>query len=135
MIWTDKTFYLIICSGFLVYIVWGLLTGFMWELIDKLDPRRSEREGIKRQTEALTVSIADTEKHRDEIQARITTLEKEVQGLRASFSTFHQLVRAFLSGWLTYITQAFGTPGEAERRAEQARKVADETVGFLVGGN
>lgn len=133
MIWTDMTFYLIMCSGFLVYVVWGLLTGFMWELIDVLDPRRSEKEGIKRQSEALTAAITDTEKHRDEIQVRITTLEKEVQGLRASFSMFHQLVRAFLSGWLKYITQAFGTPGEAERRAEEARKVADETVGFLVG--
>lgn len=114
MAFTDVRFWVVIFCGFLAYIIWGLLFGFVMESYNKLDLNKVERQSLEKQLERLNKQEQEEFQKQAAINSRIHAIEGNIAALEASKSSVKRYditailleLNNFFSGWLHYMNGA-----------------------------
>jgi len=126
----DMTFYLILFAGFIVYVVWGLLTSAWMQQLDALRPG-GHAVGIK----DLERDLAEHSSKRTSLLTERTAIENSLQALSGAFDHFRAMAHGVLLGFQQTITTYWGSePHEHEMRSAAAQKTHDDTVKALLNG-
>lgn len=108
---SDVRFWLIIFSGFVVYVIWGLVFNFVMDAYYKLD---KVGVTIRNYEDRISASKAQC----NSIKAEIQNLKNEIAGLEADINQknveldqnviivneIHLAINDFVTGWLSYMT-------------------------------
>ncbi|MBR1630689.1 MAG: hypothetical protein IJ680_02420 [Paludibacteraceae bacterium] len=124
---TSGNFWMVICCGFLAYLIWGLLFGFVMENIENLDLNKVERKALKRQIAELEQQNMENRQKQIEQQGQIKQTEGEIKKLQKQQIDYvrydtHQILlelNQFLSGWQNYMSVAGRTDAERKRIQEK----------------
>lgn len=124
---TSGDFWTVICCGFLAYLIWGLLFGFVMENIENLDLNKVERKALKRQIAELEQQNMENRQKQIEQQGQIKQTEGEIKKLQKQQIDYvrydtHQILlelNQFLSGWQNYMSVAGRTDAERKRIQEK----------------
>lgn len=105
-------FWLVIFSGFVVYIIWGILYSFVLESHEKMDvvkqeikKRRIDIEGLEKINEVLAKKIADINIDILECNKKIKESKNFIDGntIRMNWNRLYSSLREFANGWARYI--------------------------------
>ena len=114
MAFVDVRFWVVIFCGFLAYIIWGLLFGFVMESYNKLDLNKVERKSLEKQLDRLNAQQQEEARNQASINGRIHAIEGNIATLEASKSSIKRYditailleLNNFFSGWLHYMNGA-----------------------------
>lgn len=114
MAFGDVRFWVVIFCGFLAYIIWGLLFGFVMDSYNKLDLNKVERLSLENQLEKLAKQEQEEFQKQAAINRTIHTIEGNIAALEASKSSVKRYditailleLNNFFSGWLHYMNAA-----------------------------
>lgn len=114
MAFVDVHFWVVIFCGFLAYIIWGLLFGFVMDSYNKLDLNKVERQSLEKQLERLNKQEQAESQNQAAINSNIHTIEGKIAALEASKSNVKRYdvtailleLNNFFSGWLHYMNGA-----------------------------
>lgn len=120
MAFTDARFWIVIFCGFLAYIIWGLLFGFVMDSYNKLDLNKVEMEGLRKQTERLNQQKQDAENALTSQNAKIAQLKSDIAAQQTritnaamyDYTTIKLELNNFFSGWQIYMNNASKSPAE-----------------------
>jgi hypothetical protein len=156
MVLPEISFYIIICAGFLVYILWGIILSYSLEEADKLQPAKMainvRKEKIRQKKEAIEQDeikyknfIGSVRKEIEEFQDEITnqknkinnnitaieTKNKKIETINNTIEVPHseiiKKVKTFTVGWTNYINSAF--VGEDKTKLiNQSQEVIDSFI-------
>jgi hypothetical protein len=131
MAFSEMTFYLVLASGFLVYLVWGLLTSALVDLGDKLfrEANHAMSEELGQMREAHDGLL---QKERD-LGKEIEKRESEIHQHKAQLALFERMAQGFLKGWINFICLQHSSDAPlAERLADDAKNLANQVVAGLL---
>lgn len=128
---TNIKFWLIICAGFLVYIVWGSVFNFIMEAYDKLNKVKVAIREKKSKINSIEKGIEISEKRKykneykiSENKTRIKKLEEKIKSITYSREEFETRYNEFLSGWIEYLnSNRFD-----ESKVKKAREMGDHFI-------
>lgn len=114
MAFTDARFWIVIFCGFLAYIIWGLLFGFVMDSYNHLDLNKVEKESLKKQLNKLQVqeqeektALANQKEAIAKIKGDITTLEaRKTRVTVHDYTAILLELNHFFAGWLQYMNGA-----------------------------
>jgi len=114
MAFVDVQFWIVICCGFLAYIIWGILFSFVMDNYNKLDLNKVERQNLNTQLASLNKQAQNESNNLAFIKSQILTIEGNIATLEASKSSVRRYdtttilleLNNFFSGWLHYMTAA-----------------------------
>ncbi len=107
-------FWMVICCGFLAYMIWGLLFGFVMESFKQLDLNKVEQNNLLNRLSQLKQNLQSSSDKIGLIKGNIASLQNEIDGLNTKlrqtgiidFNTVRLEVNNFFSGWLQYLNAA-----------------------------
>ncbi len=127
-------FWLIIFSGFIVYVVWGILFGHLMNIYDTLDPVRVRIKEIKEKIKESNRKCNDLTKSNNSLvlgnrdyEGRITQLGLSKNNYKFNPNDVILEINNFFNGWSAWLSQA-GVPQD-QIKAQCARK--DEFIAKL----
>lgn len=114
MAFSDPSFWIVICCGFLAYIIWGLMFGFVMSSYNKLDLNKVEKDKLQHELEMFNHQLDDEKQNLANIKNRILALKSQVENLENNASKIVQYdmtqlkleLNHFMTGWLAYLTGA-----------------------------
>ena len=120
MAFMDVHFWVVIFCGFLAYVIWGLLFGFVMDSYNKLDLNKVERVKLEKQLSKQYRYEKIEEEKNAEIINKITAIEGRIAALETETSTLKRYdttailleLNNFFSGWLHYMNAAAKTSNE-----------------------
>lgn len=122
----DVNFWLIIFAGFVVYIVWGMVLGFVSDGYKNFDTVRAaiySRKGkvneLKNDIGMLKVEITDFKNDILEIDGEIKNLDSAMGSTPFNRKEFEKIVNEFAAGWMRYLANS----KEPESRLREAEQV------------
>lgn len=156
MVLPEISFYIIICAGFLVYILWGIILSYSLEEADNLQPAkmamnvrkekiRQKKEEIEHDEVKYKNFIGSVKKEIEELQDEITnqknkinnnitaieTKTKKIETIKNTIEVPHseiiKKVKTFTVGWTNYINSAF-VGAEKARLIDQSQEVIDSFI-------
>lgn len=139
MAFSEMEFYLILASGFLVYLVWGFLTAALIDGANKLFPKsnrkwlaesleenRTALEALRQKSSAADSRIEQWEREKTEEQGKLMLVNQAEQEFHA---VCNKMVHGFLKGWINYICLVHAhEPEKAEEASSQARTIAERVM-------
>ncbi|MBR3479874.1 MAG: hypothetical protein IKH32_04105 [Prevotella sp.] len=75
----DPRFWVIICLGFVSYLIWGITFGYFVKALDQLDLNQIQREKINSDIVLLKERAEETRKEQNTIENRIANLKADIQ--------------------------------------------------------
>lgn len=133
-VFTSPEFYLIILSGFAVYLLWGYLLGY---IIKQNEMRKPFKVAIKRRMlriETLEKEIAEDTAKMDVLAKAVTEHETEIKRLERllkdfiyfNYEHFCECVNSFAVGWCEYLANASLSDGQVQ--IQQVRDYVHTTI-------
>ncbi len=146
----DVNFWSVILAGFVVYLVWTFVLGFlMREMRGRASRRRTVHER-RRRIEDVQAEIRQHQARReDEIRRKerelqdnrveIARLQTQADGRVVRWPIVEDRIETFVRGWLDYVIGVTDSPAEQKAKVEEVRAAvdaykADILRGFGVGG-
>lgn len=127
-------FWLIIFSGFVSYVIWGLVFDFVMESHAKLNVVRvkiSEKEAeIRRKKKQCNEYKDDIEKIESEIKTKdieIREKENELENVVYPVNILVDCLNSYLAGWINFLAGV----GKAKNEQEQIRLTGQNTIGEI----
>lgn len=106
----DTDFWIIIFSGFVVYIIWGLVFNFVMNEYYKLDQVKVTIEELenkikdyKSTCKSLKSEMSDIESHISSNEAKIKELSNSILGVVFTIHDVKLEINNFVTGWLSYM--------------------------------
>lgn len=120
---SDARFWIVIFCGFLAYIIWGLLFGFVMESYNNLDMNKVEKDNLKRQLEkyqrqlqAEEMDITAQTAKIAQIKSNIAALEtRKSNAVRHDYGAIILELNHFFAGWSGYMNGIAKGYDELER--------------------
>lgn len=121
LIWRDSSFYLVIFSGFVVYVIWGVLLHFVMEEYKKRNPVRLavwvRKQQIKEQEKNIDQIEKELEERRRIHLKQKSIIERKIDSNKIEMAKLAKLMNfkfvpweeiekrldAFTIGWLNYL--------------------------------
>lgn len=135
MVWTQVPFYIIIAAGFAVYIIWGLVLGFVLREKEKLSPRRVRLRECHSRIRFLKKEIATLRNHLKQLENDIITKESEwKQREKERHITIHdpkvirERIHAFAIGWSNFLRQS-----QPMDQVNQIQQTVDAFISRILG--
>jgi hypothetical protein len=146
MAFTNMEFYLILASGFLVYLVWGFLNASLIEGAGKVFPKNNRKwlgehlavnrkalEELRKKSHACDEKIRALESERIGEQQKVAAHE-EIK--KEAHATGRHMVQGFLKGWINYICLVHShDEGSALQRSREAVAVANKVMQAVWGSD
>ncbi len=127
-------FWLIIFSGFIVYLIWGFVLEFVLDAFGKLDKvkvalkeKDKQIDGLQQQLDELTVDIDKMTHHIDDTKTRIKKLNETIHSGIIT-REFEREIYGFIAGWLAWMKGNGSSQEELISRELAAREFINETV-------
>ena len=129
----DPTFWIIICLGFVSYLIWGLVFGFWvkaWENLD-LNPEKRKRmeERIEDTKKKLETERQDCQRLRAEanaIEPKIKEVESQMGvSARYDIAKIKLELYNFFAGWQTYLAALGKTSVEKQEATNLFKQMID----------
>ena len=130
----DSNFWMVIFCGFVAYVIWGLLYGFVMNCYDKKKDNtlllRCIEEELNKLKESKTAQqkvINDLKVEINKLVAKIAQKEKEFRSsVRYDFDVIHKNLADYYQGWVSFFgIQGLNTDGLALAYNEEKRPVND----------
>lgn len=108
----DPKFWIIICLGFVSYLIWGITFGYFVKSLDQLDLNRILEEQLRNDIKALKSKIEEAQDKQHEtankiadIKAEIQKLENQINGTVARYDVnkIKMELNNFHAGWQQYL--------------------------------
>lgn len=120
----DPHFWIIICLGFVSYLIWGIVFGYFIKSIDELDLNKIIEQNLKDKIEALKAQRNEECANCNAIANKIVSIKAQIKNLdlqidgtaRYDFGKIKLELNNFFAGWQQYLA-ALGRPEEIKQRA------------------
>ena len=114
MAFADARFWIVIFCGFLAYIIWGLLFGFVIDNYNNLDLNKVEKDSLNRQLDKLQKQEQTESNNITAQNAKISTIKGNIAALEAQKTDAVRLdynailleLNHFFAGWMAYMNGA-----------------------------
>lgn len=140
MVYSQVPFYIILASGFVIYIVWGVVLSFVINGHNNLNPVRAAIRTINTQIKDLQSGMNDVSMKLKELNSnKLTTIaslkkcKTELEHERFNKKDFEHRVSEFMIGWHRWIDQGF--PYEKHQRQAEADSAKDQIIILLYQNN
>lgn len=134
----DTNFWLIILSGFVVYIIWGVLLHFVMNMFAQRDKLHLELEKLNGKLSQLKEELNQRREEaigcNEEINRRrieLTEVDDNSMLMWVDWSDFKRVVSAFTQGWVRYMSGLGATQSEMR----MVNNLADEYYNELKRNN
>lgn len=132
MAFNSPNFWIIIFSGFIAYIIWGLVFDFTMENYEEMSSGALTIKRLEGEIESLNNSIDEIKKEISQLQEVINNLRKEITQLehdRTAKVTYDLekikiCLNEFFSGWLGYMTLV----GQPDIDKDEATVIFDNVI-------
>jgi hypothetical protein len=143
MAFKDINFYIIIASGFVVYLIWGYIINFVFSEWKRIQPNQILQAGIttlQNEILSLTAELASYESQISLLNSRIQQIEYEISdrqkkinilnggGIVIDLAALRGMVGEFMNGWNSYIKFRYPNTVEAEGLMAEANNKAAQWV-------
>ena len=120
----DPTFWIIICLGFVSYLIWGFVFGFWVKAWENLESNTEECKRIERKIKDTEDVLNVERKKYQQLNAEATGLDAEIKKIQSQSSNIVRYdigkikleLNNFFAGWQTYLT-ALGKPNAEKQDA------------------
>ncbi len=140
MIYSQVPFYIILASGFVIYIVWGVVLSFVINGHNNLNPIRSALKTINNQILDLQAALKETALKMSDANGRKTTIQTTIKKHKTDLEyerfnkkDFEHRVTEFMIGWHQWIDRGF--PYEKHVRQAEADAEKDAIILLLYRQN
>ncbi len=130
----EGDFWIIIFSGFIAYVIWGLVFDFTMDSYSDMTENRNllakltrELKELKDGKNSANANILDYRNRIHNLRAEIASLEHELTSVAIDVSRIRQELNNFLRGWLGYMS-LMAMP---ESRQEEARGALNDILEIL----
>lgn len=135
MAFSDINFYIIIASGFVVYLIWGYIINFVFDEWKRIQPNQILQAGITNlhnEILSLTGELASYESQISLLNSKIQQIEYEISdrqkkinilnggGIVIDLASLRGMIGEFMNGWNAYIKFRYPNTLEAERLMAEA---------------
>ena len=133
----DPRFWLIICLGFVAYLIWGFTFGYFFKSLDQLDLNKIHHDHLCNEMANIKDKIADAEKAQTENTTRIASLRAEIQIVenqlngtvaRYDINKIKLELNHFLGGWQQYMAAM----GKSEDEKNTITEEFNRTIQTLI---
>lgn len=133
----DPRFWIIICLGFVSYLIWGITFGYFVKSLDQLDLNRVLREQldndikkIKERIEDIHNKQLDTSNKIVDLKAEMQKLENQINGTVARYdiSKIKMELHNFHAGWQQYLAGMNKPDAEKDEIAYEFEKTVNTLV-------
>lgn len=108
---TDARFWIIICLGFVSYLVWGFVYGFWIKAWEELDLNPEKRKRIEDKIDACKKKLEEERKNHALLQEESTKIEPQIKEIEVQMTESARYDMAkiklelnhFFTGWQTYL--------------------------------
>lgn len=119
----DPRFWIVIFCGFLAYIIWGLLFGFIMDSYNNLDMNKIEKDSLVKELDKLMKQETADKEEEKKIQVKITQSRSKLAELQAQemntinldYSAILLQLNNFFSGWTSYLNAAVKNNDEIKK--------------------
>lgn len=131
----DPTFWIIICLGFVSYLIWGFVFGFWvkaWESLD-LNPEKRKRmeekiEETKKKLEAERQNCLKLKAEAAGIEPKIKEVESQMGvSARYDIAKIKLELNNFFAGWQTFLAAL----GKTSAEKQEATKLFNDMIGSI----
>lgn len=121
---SSPNFWIIIFSGFLVYIIWGFILDFTLKYYEKLDTIKVKITALQNKKAGINQEISDISKDTDdnvqkiqteindidskiaEVDSEIKVLQAQLQNVFFNITNILKELSSYFAGWTRYVTAA-----------------------------
>ncbi len=133
----DPRFWIIICLGFVSYLIWGITFGYFVKALDQLDLNRILDEQLTNEIESIRAKMEESQsKQRDaanqisDIKAEIHKIENQLNGTVARYDVnrIKMELNNFHAGWQQYLAGM----GKSDNEKNEIANEFEKTVNTLI---
>lgn len=133
----DPRFWIIICLGFVSYLIWGITFGYFIKALERLDLNKILIEQLKADINGLKEKIEDTQNKQHETTNKIADVKAEIQKLdnqingtvaRYDISKIKLELNNFHAGWQQYLAGM----NKSNEEKDTITKEFENTVNTLI---
>ena len=133
----DPRFWVIICLGFVSYLIWGITFGYFIKALDQLDLNRilqdqlnNEIANIKGKIEEVSNKQHETTDKISDIKAEIQKLDNQINGtiVRYDVNKIKMELNNFHTGWQQYLAGM----GKSDVEKDETASEFEKTVNTLI---
>ena len=132
----DVNFWSVILAGFVVYLVWTFVLGFlMGEMRNRASRRRTIHERLRRIEDVRTEIRQHEARREDEIRQKetelqdnrveIARLQTQADGRVVRWPVVEDRIETFVRGWLDYVIRVTESSGEQKAKVEEVRAIVN----------
>ena len=133
----DPRFWVIICLGFVSYLIWGFTFGYFVQSLDLLDLNKIHHDHLCNEMANIKHKIADTEKAQAENTTRIVSLRADIQTVenqlngtvaRYDVNKIKLELNHFLAGWQQYMAAMGKSEEEKNIITEEFNRIINTLI-------
>lgn len=133
----DPKFWIIICLGFVSYLIWGITFGYFVKSLDQLDLNRILEEKLQNDIETIKGKIVESQEKQHEtankisdVKAEIQKLENQINGTVARYDVnkIKMELNNFHTGWQQYLAGMNKPDGEKDEIANEFTRTVNTLI-------
>ncbi len=133
----DPKFWIIICLGFVSYLIWGITFGYFIKSLDQLDLNQILQEQLRNDIDVAKRKISESQEKQHEIANKISDLKAEIQKLenlingtvaRYDVNKIKLELNNFHAGWQQYLAGMNKTNHEKDTITEEFSRTVNTLV-------
>ena len=129
----DVNFWLIIFSGFVVYLIWGVLYGFVMDAYNKLDTVNRLKQECDNHIIDYKYNCVKIKEKIEKLEADIIKFKAEIDKIRIQISKFFipidkltEAVKIFMLGWVSNTRQLGYSEEYVKEANEKSQQILNE---------
>ena len=124
----DPKFWVIICLGFVSYLIWGITFSYFIKSLDQLDLNKILQDQLRKDIDILKEKIETEQQHQNEIANKIADLRSEIQKLenqingtlaRYDINKIKLELNNFHAGWQQYMAGLGRSQDEKDKISQE----------------
>lgn len=133
----DHNFWVVICLGFVSYLIWGITFSYFIKALDKLDLNKTLQDQLCADIDQLKDKIDEIKQNQTEMANKIATLSSEIQQIenqingtlaRYDVNKLKLELHNFHTGWQQYLA-GMGTP---QTKRDEIKNAFDTILNTLI---
>ena len=133
----DPKFWIIICLGFVSYLIWGITFGYFIKALDQLDLNRILQEQLGNDIEKIRAKIEESQDKQHEtsnmiadLKAEIQKLENQINGTVARYDVnkIKMELNNFHAGWQQYLAGMNKQDKEKDAITDEFRRTINTLI-------
>lgn len=133
----DPKFWVIICLGFVSYLIWGITFSYFIKSLDQLDLNKILQDQLSKDIDVLNSKISDEQQRQNEMANKIADLRSEIQRIenqingtlaRYDINKIKLELNHFHAGWQQYLA-GLGKPKSVK---DEIAKGFETTLSALI---